>query len=35
MLNRWVKLSLISIAVTAVGVPASGVAWIALALIGY
>ena len=32
MLKRWIKLSLVSIAL---GVPAAGAAWIALALIGF
>jgi hypothetical protein len=35
MLRKFVRISLVSIGITAVGLPASAAAWIALALLGY
>ena len=35
MLKKYVRLSLISIAIVAVGIPLSAVAWTALALIAF
>jgi hypothetical protein len=35
MLKKYVRLSLMSIAIVAIGIPLSAVAWIALALIGF
>jgi hypothetical protein len=35
MLREWMTLSLVSIVIAAVGVPASAAAWLALALIGF
>jgi hypothetical protein len=35
MLRKWVKLSLVSIAIGALGLPIAAGAWVALALIGF
>jgi hypothetical protein len=35
MLSKWIKLSLVSIAIGAIGLPIVACAWVALALIGF
>jgi hypothetical protein len=35
MPRKWIKLSLASIAIGAIGLPVAAIAWIALALIGF
>jgi hypothetical protein len=35
MLRKFVRISLVSIGITVVGLPASAAAWVALALLGY
>jgi hypothetical protein len=35
MLTRWIRVSLVSIAVTAIGLPVSAAVWVGLALLGY
>ena len=35
MLRDCARLSIVSIAIAAIGIPATAVAWVALALIGY
>jgi hypothetical protein len=35
MLTRWIRVSLVSIAFAAIGLPASAAVWVSLALLGY